>query len=167
MTDTMRGSFYLWNKIADNIYYVQDEFGSRYENKYQDVIYKHGNFIMDRDTFVKQLIEKQKIEKENFKPIVNLIGLAEFIENPKTEWILSEYSDLQQLSVLSLKGSLKGFKNSIHDYFSYHENKNLYLYATTDIATVQICYFNNFDQLPEVIKFFMTLNWKHYKIEQY
>jgi hypothetical protein len=166
MRDTMRGSFYLWNKIADNIYYVQDEFGSRYENKYHDIIDKDGNFIMDRDTFVKQLIEKQKIEKENFKPIVNLIGLAEFIENPNTEWILSEYSDLQQLSLLNLKGSLKIFKRKILND-NYLKNKILYLYATTETATVQICCFNNFNQYPEVIKFFMTHNWTHSTLNKY
>jgi hypothetical protein len=160
MRDFMRGSFYLWTKLADNIYDVQDEFGRRYEDKNNNVIDKEGNFIMDRDTFLKELIEKQKKEKKDFKPIVNLMGLAEFIENPNTEWILSEYSDLQQLSVLNLKGSLKIFENKILND-NYLKNKILYLYATTETATVQICCFNNFNQLPEVIKFLMTSNWTH------
>jgi hypothetical protein len=160
MRDTMRGSFYLWTKIADNIYHVEDEFGSRYEDKNHNVIDKSGNFIMDRNTFVKELIEKQIIEKKDFKPIVNLIGLIEFIENPKTQWILTRNRDTENLPLIKLQGALSGFYNDI-EYCFRDKKETLYLFAQTDNATVMLCHFNNFNQLPEVIKFLMTTNWIH------
>jgi hypothetical protein len=160
-TDNMRGCIYLWRKIKDNFYIVTDEFGERYEDIENNVIDKYGNILMDRKTFIEQLIEKQKIEKENFEPIVNLIGLSEFIENPNTEWILSEYLHLEKTHILQLYGSLAGFKQKIQGVLLSGNCRQLYLYARTETATVQICCFNNFNQLPEVIKFLMTTNWIH------